>query len=108
MGHRSSHFSREELDEYVDLVYLTRGEILRVFDKFSRIDPIRIGQNRNAKIPCDRIVAATEELRLNPFGDRICQVSRGHQNCTKSEIINQTFTHDFVYDLSLNDVNKGI
>ncbi len=74
MGHRSSHFSREELDEYVDLVYLTRSEILRVFDKFSRIDPIRIGQNRNAKIPCDRIVAETEELRLNPFGDRICQV----------------------------------
>ena len=74
MGHRSSLFSQEELDEYSDLVYLTRAEILKIFDKFSRIDPIRVGQNRNAKISCDRIVAGTEELRLNPFGDRICQV----------------------------------
>ena len=74
MGHRNSHFTREELEEYSELVYLTSGEILKVFDKFSRIDPIRVGQNRNAKISCDRIVAATEELRLNPFGDRICQV----------------------------------
>jgi hypothetical protein len=74
MGQRTSHFTPEELDEYSDLVYLTRSEILRVFEKFSRIDPIRIGQNRSAKISADRIVAATEELRLNPFGDRICQV----------------------------------
>jgi calcium and integrin-binding protein 1 len=74
MGQQNSQFSREELDEYADLVYLTRSEILRLFDKFSRIDPIRVGQNRNAKISGDRIVAATEELRLNPFGDRICQV----------------------------------
>ena len=76
MGQKSSTFTSEELDEYVDLVYLTRGEILRVFEKFSRIDPIRVGQNRNAKIGSDRIVASTEELRLNPFGDRICQVNK--------------------------------
>ncbi len=29
---------------------------------------------RNAKISSERVVAATEELRLNPFGDRICHV----------------------------------
>ena len=27
-----------------------------------------------ARIPCHRVRTMTNELRLNPFGDRICQI----------------------------------
>ena len=34
-----------------------------------------MNKNRiSARIPCDRIRAQTKELRLNPYGDRICHV----------------------------------
>ena len=34
-----------------------------------------MNKNRiTARIPCDRIRAQTKELRLNPYGDRICHV----------------------------------
>lgn len=46
MGQKESHFTQDELEEYSDLLYLTKAEILKVFDKFSSIDPIRVGQNR--------------------------------------------------------------
>ena len=76
MGQGSGSFSKEELEEYTDLTYLSRGEVLRAFTKFSSIDPVKVRQNRTAKISCERVRNSTEELKLNPFGDRICSVFR--------------------------------
>ena len=74
MGQKESSFTRDELIEYTDLTYLSKGEILRAYDKFLKMEPIKISQNRQTKIPCDRVQLMTEELKLNPFGDRICSV----------------------------------
>ena len=74
MGQRSSAFTAEEMEEYLDLTYLSKGEILRAYENFLKMDPIKVTQNRQARIPCDRIRSSTEELKLNPFGDRICKV----------------------------------
>ena len=76
MGQRNGVFSKDELEEYTDLTYLSRGEVLQAFGKFSSIDPDKVGQNRHAKISCERVRNSTEELKLNPFGDRICSVFR--------------------------------
>ena len=76
MGQGNGVFSKDELEEYTDLTYLSRGEVLQAFSKFSRIDPDKVSQNRHAKISCDKVRNSTEELKLNPFGDRICSVFR--------------------------------
>ena len=74
MGQRNDVFSKDELEEYTELTYLSRGEVLRAFTKFSSIDSDKVGQNRHAKIACEKVRNSTEELKLNPFGDRICSV----------------------------------
>lgn len=74
MGQSNGVFSKDELEEYTELTYLSRGEVLQAFSKFSGIDPDKVGQNRHAKISCERVRNSTEELKLNPFGDRICSV----------------------------------
>ena len=76
MGQSNGVFSKDELEEYIELTYLSRGEILQAFAKFSNIDPDKLKQNRHAKISCERVRNSTEELKLNPFGDRICSVFR--------------------------------
>ncbi|XP_076054304.1 calcium and integrin-binding protein 1-like isoform X2 [Oratosquilla oratoria] len=72
MGGRKSVFTHEELDEYEELTYLTRKEILLAWEKWSsRLD--RDHHNRNATMkPQD--LESIEELRYNPFKDRITRV----------------------------------
>ena len=76
MGQKNGVFSKDELEEYTELTYLSRGEVLKAYSKFSSIDPNKLAQNRHAKISCDKVRNSTEELKLNPFGDRICSVFR--------------------------------
>ena len=76
MGQKNGIFSKDELEEYTELTYLSRGEVLKAYSKFSSIDPNKLAQNRHAKISCDKVRNSTEELKLNPFGDRICSVFR--------------------------------
>ena len=51
MGQGQCSFTREELDEYEELTYLSRSEILRAYKKFLQMEPIKVAQNRHAKIP---------------------------------------------------------
>jgi calcium and integrin-binding protein 1 len=75
MGAKNAHFTKDELEEYEELTYLSQKEILKAFSKYEKMDPIKVNKSRSAaRIPCDRIRVLTQELRLNPFGDRICQV----------------------------------
>lgn len=108
----SCPFTKEELDEYEELTYLSRWEILKAYSKFCRIQesssssssnggPARSSRRRTtvrspehfqepssalrpgmlligaaapSAVTCEKVRQATDELRLNPFGDRICQV----------------------------------
>ena len=65
--------SKEELDDYALLTFLSRAEIISVFSKFQKLDPISVEENRNVRLTIEQVLSGVDELRLSPFGDRICQ-----------------------------------
>ena len=72
MGLGKSAFTKQELIEYEELTYLNKSEVLRAFAKYQKIQNSNL--DKNARVPCERIRAQTKELRLNPYGDRICHI----------------------------------
>ncbi len=80
MGQAKSAFSKSELQEYEELTYLSKSDVLTAYNSYKKIDPVKIDKNlqpghfMTARIPCEKIIAQTKELRLNPYGDRICHV----------------------------------
>ncbi|XP_033750002.1 calcium and integrin-binding protein 1-like [Pecten maximus] len=73
MGTTQSVFSEEELQDYQDLTYFTKKEILHVFKIFRGLYPDAVDRDRNAKISED-LVMSLPELKMNPFKDRIVKV----------------------------------
>ena len=75
MGQKNTAFSKQELQEYAELTYLSEKDVLRAYNGYYKIDPDKVGKGRiSARIPSQRIRTNTHALRLNPFGDRICQI----------------------------------
>uniref|UniRef100_A0A1B6KWN8 EF-hand domain-containing protein n=1 Tax=Graphocephala atropunctata TaxID=36148 RepID=A0A1B6KWN8_9HEMI len=56
--------------------------------KFKALAPEKVGHNRNAKLPMAKVLQYPE-LRVNPFGDRICRVfSSSHDgDCTFEDFL---------------------
>ncbi|XP_063699000.1 calcium and integrin-binding protein 1-like [Culicoides brevitarsis] len=73
MGQTKSQFTDEELNEYEDLTYFTKKEILVAHRKFKALAPEKVSHNKNAKLSMSKILQYPE-LKVNPFGDRICKV----------------------------------
>ncbi|XP_053694054.1 calcium and integrin-binding protein 1-like [Sabethes cyaneus] len=73
MGQVKSQFTEEELQDYEDLTYFTKKEILYAHKKFKSLAPEKVGHNKNARLSMNKILQYPE-LRVNPFGDRICKV----------------------------------
>ena len=44
-----------------------------MFAKFQKLDPISVEENRNVRLTIEQVLSGVDELRLSPFGDRICQ-----------------------------------
>ena len=75
MGQKNTSFSKQELQEYAQLTYLSERDVLQAYNKYYKIDPSKVSKGRiSARIPCHRIRSNTNELKLNPFGDRICEI----------------------------------
>ncbi|XP_019931478.1 calcium and integrin-binding protein 1 [Aedes albopictus] len=79
MGQVKSQFSEEELQDYEDLTYFTKKEILFAHKKFKALAPEKVGHNKNARLSMNKILQYPE-LRVNPFGDRICKVFSSSNN----------------------------
>lgn len=62
--------------------------IFSAHQKFKALAPEKVGHNRNAKLPMAKILLYPE-LRVNPFGDRICRVfSSSHDgDCTFEDFL---------------------
>jgi len=77
MGGRSSVLTEEQLDEYKKITSFSRGEILRLWEKFYKLcdtqEKIAKGQSHSVRASFDQIKAMSE-LKENPFNHRICQV----------------------------------
>ncbi|CAG0920173.1 unnamed protein product [Notodromas monacha] len=66
-------FTQEELDDYQILTYLTKKEIYLAYKKFRALDPQKVSESKQNPLSME-LVCTLPELRVNPFGDRICQV----------------------------------
>ena len=57
-------------------------------EKFKVLALEKVGHNRNAKLPMSKILQY-RELRVNPFGDRICKVFSSIQDgdCTFEDFL---------------------
>ncbi|KAG8229200.1 hypothetical protein J437_LFUL001072 [Ladona fulva] len=88
MGQGKSQFTEEELQDYQDLTYFSKKEVLYAHQKFKALAPERVGHNRNAKLPMSKVLQYPE-LRVNPFGDRICRVFSSSQDgdCTFEDFL---------------------
>ncbi|XP_011637203.1 calcium and integrin-binding protein 1-like isoform X1 [Pogonomyrmex barbatus] len=88
MGAGKSQFTEEELQDYQDLTYFTKKEVLYAHQKFKALAPEKVGHNKNAKLPMSKILQYPE-LRVNPFGDRICKVFSSSQDgdCTFEDFL---------------------
>ncbi|XP_064605327.1 calcium and integrin-binding protein 1-like [Liolophura sinensis] len=73
MGSSQSVFTEQELEEYQELTYFTKKEILHVHKCYRQLDPASVDTDRNAKLPIEKI-RDISELKVNPFSDRICKV----------------------------------
>jgi len=70
MGGKQSVFTEDELDDYQELTYFTKKEILHVYKRFSELDP---EASKHSRLP-QSCVESLHELKVNPFKDRICKV----------------------------------
>ncbi|XP_026738208.1 calcium and integrin-binding protein 1-like [Trichoplusia ni] len=88
MGQGKSQFTEEELQDYEDLTYFTKKEVLYAHKKFKALAPEKVGHNKNAKLPMAKILQYPE-LRVNPFRDRICKVfsSSNDGDCTFEDFL---------------------
>ncbi|GLV46163.1 Calcium and integrin binding family member 2 [Carabus blaptoides fortunei] len=88
MGQGKSQFSEEELQDYQDLTYFTKKEVLYAHQKFKSLAPEKVGHNKNSKLPMNKVLQYPE-LKVNPFGDRICRVfSSSHDgDCTFEDFL---------------------
>ncbi|KDR22217.1 calcium and integrin-binding protein 1-like isoform X2 [Zootermopsis nevadensis] len=88
MGQGRSQFTEEELQDYQDLTYFTKKEVLYAHHKFKALAPEKVGHNKNAKLPMAKILQYPE-LHVNPFGDRICHIfSSSHDgDCTFEDFL---------------------
>ncbi|KAL1123740.1 hypothetical protein AAG570_001513 [Ranatra chinensis] len=71
-----------------DLTYFTKKEVLHAHQRFKALAPEKVGHNKNAKLPMNKVLQFSE-LRVNPFGDRICRVfSSSHDgDCTFEDFL---------------------
>ncbi|XP_046376977.1 calcium and integrin-binding protein 1-like [Haliotis rufescens] len=88
MGSAQSAFTEQELDDYQTLTYLTKKEILHVYKRFYRLDSTAVDNDKNCKLSQDKVLELPE-LKVNPFGKRICQVfsSDGQGNMTFEDFL---------------------
>ncbi|XP_056642371.1 calcium and integrin-binding protein 1-like [Diorhabda sublineata] len=88
MGQTKSQFSDDELQDYQDLTYFSKKEVLHAHKKFKALAPEKVGHNKNAKLPVAKILQYPE-LSVNPFGERICEVfSSSHDgDCTFEDFL---------------------
>lgn len=66
-------FTEQELEDYQELTYFTKKEILHVYKRFSLLDKEAVGGNKNARLSKETVMQLPE-LKVNPFKDRICHV----------------------------------
>lgn len=73
MGNNKSSFLEEELQEYEDLTFLTRKEIITAWSRWEGLIGSNVSNNKATRYPA-KTIEELPELKHNPFRDRILRV----------------------------------
>ncbi|XP_065087996.1 calcium and integrin-binding family member 2-like [Ochlerotatus camptorhynchus] len=89
MGANESLLSADQLDEYAELTYLTRWEVLLIFTKLQSLAPDGLVRDLQQRFPCRKIMDVFPQLKYNPFRDRLFQVfsSEHDSRCSFEDIL---------------------
>ncbi|XP_067002926.1 calcium and integrin-binding family member 2 [Anabrus simplex] len=89
MGLGSSVDLKDEyIEDYLQLLYLNRTEILQLLKRFKAIGPDEVNRNIHHRFHASRILEAFPEFKVNPFQDRLFKVfSSHHDGCFSFEDI---------------------
>ncbi|KAK5647582.1 hypothetical protein RI129_002474 [Pyrocoelia pectoralis] len=72
--------SEEQLEEYLQLTYLSRNDILILLKKIMTINPCHENLNPNYRFQFEAIVELLPQLKYNPFRDRLLRVFSSEQD----------------------------
>ncbi|XP_058456214.1 calcium and integrin-binding protein 1-like isoform X2 [Malaya genurostris] len=89
MGAKKSILSAERLDEYAELTYLTKWEVLLILEKFERLVPRGIENDFNRRFSIEEIMDIFPQLKHNPFRDRLFDVfsSQHDTRCSFEDVL---------------------
>lgn len=89
MGAKESLLSADQLDEYAELTYLTRWEVLLILEKLQTLTPDGLARDLQRRFPCRKIMDVFPQLKHNPFRDRLFQVfsSEHDSHCSFEDIL---------------------
>ncbi|EFN86280.1 calcium and integrin-binding protein 1 [Harpegnathos saltator] len=73
-GSSGSVLSRQAVDEYVELTYLCKNEVRRIYKLLSDLEPEQLKQNLHYRFPAEQIDKVLPQIRCNPFRDSIYRV----------------------------------
>ncbi|RDD43295.1 Calcium and integrin-binding protein 1 [Trichoplax sp. H2] len=74
MGGQQSVFTEEELQDYKDLTYLSKKDIIRAHKRWVALAPEMLENDIRATLSAETLLNDLPELRVNPFADRLCKV----------------------------------
>ncbi|XP_004933496.1 calcium and integrin-binding protein 1-like isoform X1 [Bombyx mandarina] len=82
MGNAKSYpgLTQDVLEDYTNLTYLSKGEILHLMKKFYSINPDKLEADYQYRFSKEDIVNKFEVLRNNPFQDRLFRVFSSHDD----------------------------
>lgn len=90
MGSSESILSAEQLDEYAELTYLTRWEVLLILKKLQVLAPDgELSRDLHKRFSGRKIMDVFPQLKYNPFRDRLFKVfsSAGDTRCSFEDIL---------------------
>ncbi|XP_055531643.1 calcium and integrin-binding protein 1-like [Wyeomyia smithii] len=74
MGAKESILSAEQLEEYVELTFLTKWEVQLILEKISSLATDEISANLHQRFSTRQIMDAFPQLKYNPFRDRLFEL----------------------------------
>lgn len=83
MGLGQSQLTSEELNDYRELTYLTKKEIVHAFKRFRAIAEAEVRANKYVRLPI-RVIESLPEFRCNPFRDRLLRTFSSSRDDTMS------------------------
>ncbi|XP_015518443.1 calcium and integrin-binding protein 1 [Neodiprion pinetum] len=76
----TKQITQEKLEEYCQLTFLTKAEIMHIYKLFKTLGPEELNEDFKHRFPVEHIVKIFPAIRHNPFRDSIMRVFSSEQD----------------------------